>query len=123
MDGQTGAAITARNKKALKTLKMLLILYTICVVPGSFYGLLYPILGHFIPTFYEFSWTEAGYIAYFCHQYGICINNMANVFIYVGRISEFRKFLAKPLQMCCRTNHPTFVEPKPKRQQVAITSF
>ena len=53
MGGQTGEAITARNMKALKTLKMLIILYTVCVVPGSLWGLLYSLLGHFLPWFYR----------------------------------------------------------------------
>ena len=120
MGGQTGEAITARNKKALKTLKMLIILYTVCVVPGSLWGLLYSLLGHFLPWFYEFTSTDAGMMVYFCYHFCICFNNVANFFIYMGRIPEFRKFLARPFQKCYRRRSNASTEPKPNVATTAL---
>ena len=121
MDGQAGEEITARrNKKALKTLKMLIILYTVCVVPGSLWGLLYSLLGHFLPWFYEFTSTDAGMIVYFCYHFCVCLNNVANVFIYVGRIPKFRKFLARPFQTCYRRRSNASTEPKPNVATTAL---
>ena len=119
MGGQTGKRIAARNKKALTTLKMLIILYVVCVAPGILLGLLYALLGRFLPSFLDWTWTESGMIVYFCYQYCMCFNNLANVFIYVGRIPKFRRFLARSFQKCYRRKRIP-IEPKPN---FAMTAF
>jgi 7 transmembrane receptor (rhodopsin family). len=92
---------TRRKKKVLKTLKYLIAIYAICVAPGRISYLIYM----YVPLSYNM--REAGFHILEISTFLIFTNNVANIFVYVGMMGDFRRFLFKVLTCGYRSRKMT----------------
>jgi len=94
INGTSGRAIK-KKKTALHTLKGLLLVYVICVIPGRSIFMVV----RFLDTYTSLT---RRYFTFFNHLYSagvyvFNINNMVNVFVYARLVVDFRTFLTNLL--------------------------